>query len=70
MTKEPNPLWFNVLSFSMNLFIYSIPLWIGFMIYNRYGAEPIAQLAFIGYVLYLGSHMVFVVKSLIKSEVM
>ena len=68
MEKQPEPLWFNVLVFLFNLGYCVAPLWVGFLIYNKYGAEWIAGMAFVAYLLFIGVRMSKVVKGLINNE--
>jgi hypothetical protein len=68
MQREATPVWFNILFFSINLFIFSIPLYVGFAIYNAAGAEPFAVISLILYLTFLASRMTTVVKAIIKNE--
>jgi hypothetical protein len=68
MEKQRNPLWFNILFFLSNLILYSVPLWVGFAVYDKYGPGMIAVFALFFYLLGLGSHMTKVVKAIIKNE--
>ena len=58
----------NTIFFATNLILYILPLWMGFAIYERYGAEPIAGFALFVYLVFLGVHMATVVKAIIKDE--
>ena len=68
MQKNANPLWFNILSFSFNLFIFSLPLYVGFQVYNAFGAEPFAALSLILYLIFLVTRMTKIGKALSKGE--
>ena len=69
MDKEPNSVVSNILFFSANLFLYLVPIFIGFAIYSEYGAEPVAALAFVAYLPVLGFRMTKIIKAIIKNEV-
>jgi hypothetical protein len=68
MGKQSNSTWMNVFIFSTNLILYSLPVWFGFAIYNKYGADSIAAFTLLIYLLYLGEHMTKVVKEIIRNE--
>jgi len=69
MEKEPNGVVSNILFFSANLFLFLLPIFIGFAIYEEYGAEPVVALALVGYIPFVGLRMSRVVKAILKNEV-
>lgn len=69
MDKEPNSVVSNILFFSANLFLFLLPIFIGFVVYKEYGAEPVVALAFVGYLPVVGLRMSKVVKAILKNEV-
>tara|TARA_B100000925_G_scaffold181070_1_gene136655 strand:- start:14 stop:226 length:213 start_codon:yes stop_codon:yes gene_type:complete len=69
MEKAPNSIVSNILFFSANLFLFLLPIFIGFAIYEEYGSEPVAVLALVGYVPVVGLRMSRVVKVILKNEV-
>ena len=69
MEKEPNGVVSNILFFSANLFLFLLPIFIGFAVYQEYGAESVAALAFAGYLPVVGLRMSRVVKAILKNEV-
>ena len=69
MDKQPNGVVSKILFFSANLFLYLVPVFIGFAIYSEYGAEPVAALALLAYLPVLGFRMAKIIKVIIQNKV-
>ncbi len=66
--NDPNPWWFNLLFFGINFVLYLLPLWVGLMIYEKYGAQPFAVMALVVYLLLFLGRMVDVMKAIVRNE--
>ena len=68
MEKQRDSLSFSIFLFLIHLIYCSLPIGVGFVIYNKYGAEWIAGMAFYAYLLFIGVRMSKVVKAIINNE--
>ncbi len=65
--KQDRPFWFNILFFSINLFLVGFPFYIGIQVFKH---NPLLFALFIGllYLFYAGARMAQVVKAIINDE--